>query len=134
MFENKRKTIGPAPDTLSKVHFGIMGAMGIGFLGFFGLRDSWAGLIFAHLTGLAILAFLGALTGWLACRKGYGYGRAFGIGFFLPLVLGVIAAFLWVPGDTDLPLGCGGWIAMAAGIAVSVVAALMKSVRKDPQA
>jgi hypothetical protein len=103
----------------SKIHLLFLGLLSISFVGYFALQKLWIGIIFGHTAALSIMGFYGCLAGAIAKKKGYSYGRAFQIGFFLPIILGVISAFLFVPsGERSLPLTCGGWVSLAAGIVV----------------
>lgn len=114
----------------SKLHLLFLGLLSISFIGYFALRELWIGFIFAHVAALGIMGFYGCLAGAIAKKKGYSYGRAFQIGFFLPIILGGISAFLFVPsGQSGLPLTCGGWVSLAAGIVVVISYSFVK--RKD---
>lgn len=114
----------------SKVHLLFLGLLSISFIGYFALRELWIGFIFAHAAALGIMGFYGCLAGAIAKRKGYGYGRAFQIGFLLPIILGGISAFLFVPSEQrGLPLTCGGWVSLAAGILVVISYSFVK--KKD---
>ncbi len=114
----------------SKLHLLFLGLLSISFIGYFALRELWIGFIFAHVAALGIMGFYGCLAGAIAKKKGYTYGRAFQIGFFLPIILGGISAFLFVPsGQRGLPLTCGGWVALAAGIVVVISYSFVK--KKD---
>ncbi len=114
----------------SKLHLLFLGLLSISFIGYFALRELWIGFIFAHVAALSIMGFYGCLAGAIAKKKGHGYGRAFQIAFFLPIILGGISAFLLVPsGQRGLPLTCGGWVALAAGIVVVLSYSFVK--KKD---
>ncbi len=103
----------------SKVQLLFLGLLSIGFVGYFAMRESWIGFIFAHTAAISIMGFFGCLAGAIAQKKGFRYRKAFQIGFFLPIILGGISAFLFVPaGRGNLPLTCGGWVSLATGIFV----------------
>ena len=103
----------------SKVNLLFLGLLSISFVGYFAFRKLWVGFIFGHTAALSIMGFYGCLAGAIAKKKGYSYGRAFQIGFLLPIILGAISAFLFAPsGESSLPLTCGGWVSLAAGIVV----------------
>ena len=111
----------------SKVQLFFFGLLNFSFIGYFALRQSWIGFIFAHMAALGIMGFYGCLAGTIAKNKGYRYSRAFQLGFFLPIIFGAISAFLWVPaGEGHLPLTCGGWVSLAAGIVVVIAFAVVK--------
>jgi hypothetical protein len=118
----------------SKLHLLFLGLLSISFVGYFALRKLWIGFIFAHAAALGIMGFYGCLAGAIAKKKGYSYGRAFLIGFFLPIILGGISAFLLVPsGEGGLPLTCGGWVSLAAGIVVVISYSFVKKKDADNQ-
>ena len=112
----------------SKVQLLFLGLLSISFVGYFALRKLWIGFIFGHTAALSIMGFYGCLAGAIAKKKGYSYGRAFQIGFFLPIILGAISAFLFAPeSERGLPLTCGGWVALAAGIVVVISYVFIKN-------
>jgi hypothetical protein len=111
----------------SKIHLLFLGLLSISFIGYFALQKLWIGFIFAHIAALSIMGFCGCWAGVIAQKKGYRYWKAFQIGFFLPIILGGISAFLFVPsGERDLPLTCGGWINLAVGLAVVIYYSFVK--------
>lgn len=111
----------------SKLHLLFLGLLSISFIGYFALRELWIGFIFAHVAALSIMGFYGCLAGAIAKKKGYSYSRAFQTGFFLPIILGGISAFLLVPsGQRGLPLTCGGWVSLATGIVVVISYSFVK--------
>ena len=108
----------------------FLGLLSISFIGYFVFRNHWIGFIFAHAAALSIMGFYGCLASAIAKMKGYSYWRAFQIGFFFPIVLGAISAFLLVPsGERNLPLTCGGWTSLAAGIVIVIYYSLVKKKR-----
>lgn len=114
----------------NKLNLFFLGVLSGSFIGFFALRTHWVGLIFAHTAALGIMGFYGSWAGTIARKKGYHYWAAFRLGFFLPLVLGVFAAFLFVPDDrSHLPLTCGGWVSLAAGLVVVLVYSFLRKKR-----
>jgi hypothetical protein len=113
----------------SKVHLLFLGLLSISFVGYLALRKIWIGFIFAHTAALGIMGFYGCFAGAIAKKKGYSYWRAFQIGFALPIILGGIAAFLFVPAERGLPLTCGGWVSLGAGLVVVIFYLFVK--KKD---
>jgi hypothetical protein len=112
----------------SKVQLLFLGLLSISFVGYFALRTHWIGFIFGHLAALSIMGFYGCLVAAIAKKKGYRYGRAFQLGFLLPIILGVISAFLFAPsGETSLPLTCGGWVSLATGIIIVLFYSLVRN-------
>jgi hypothetical protein len=80
------------------------------------------------------MGFYGCLAGAIAKKKGYNYWRAFQIGFFLPIILGGISAFLLAPsGEGSLTLTCGGWVSLGAGIVVVISYSLIKKKKESKQ-
>ncbi len=111
----------------SKIQLVFLGFLSISFIVYFALRGHWVGFVFAHVAAFSIMGFYGCLAGAIARMKGYGYWRAFKTGFFIPIILGAISAFLIVPdGERSLPLTCGGWTALAAGIIVVIIYSFIK--------
>ncbi len=103
----------------NKMDLLFLGILSFSFLGALAFLHHWVGFILIHIGGLSILGFYGCLSGIIAKSKGYGYWQAFLIAFLLPIILGVIAAFLFnLNGESDLPLTCGGWVSLAAGLGV----------------
>ena len=97
----------------------FLGLLSISFLGTFAFWGHWIGSVFAHFAAISIMGFYGCLTGTLAIRKGRRYWKAFKIGFFVPIILGVISGFLLGPEEgSKLPFTCGGWISLATGIVI----------------
>ncbi len=111
----------------SKIPLLFLGLLSISFLGYFAFQELWIGFVFAHAAALSIMGFYGCLAGSIAKKKGYSYPKAFQIGFFLPVILGGISAFLLVPsGEGNLPLTCGGWTSLATGIVIITFYAIIK--------
>jgi len=110
----------------SKVQLVFLGLLSISFVGYFALQKLWVGIVFGHIAALSIMGFFGCLAGTIARSKGYSYRRAFHVGFFVPIVLGGISAFLLPAGPRELPVTCGGWTSLATGAVVVLVYALLK--------
>lgn len=103
----------------STMHLLLLGMLSIGFVGYFAMQNIWPSIIFAHTAALGIMGFYGCLTGAIAKKKGYYYWMAFRLGFFIPIILGGISAFLFIPKEErGLALTCGGWVSLATGIVV----------------
>ncbi|MFC1492413.1 hypothetical protein ACFL6O_00515 [candidate division KSB1 bacterium] len=112
---------------VNKLQLLFLGVLSIGFIGYFIFREHWSGIIFGHTAAIGIMGFYGCLAGAVAVWKGYDYWKAFKIGFLLPIILGAISAFWFAPeGDRGLPLTCGGWISLAAGIIVAISYSLLR--------
>ncbi len=104
----------------------FLGLLSISFIGYFAFQKHWFGIIFAHFAAVSIMGFYGCLAGSIAKKKGYSFRRAYQIGFFLPIVLGGISAFLFVSQESSLPITCGGWISLAAGIVIVIIYSFIK--------
>ncbi len=105
----------------STMHLLLLGMLSIGFIGYFAMQKTFLGFIFAHVAALGIMGFYGCLAGAIAKKKGYYYWMAFQLGFFIPIILGGISSFLFLPeGERGLPLTCGGWVSLATGILVVI--------------
>ena len=111
---------------VSKVQLVFLGLLSISFVGYFALRKLWVGIVFGHIAALSIMGFFGCMAGTIARSKGYSYRRAFHVGFFVPIVLGGISAFLLPAGPRELPVTCGGWTSLATGAVVVLIYALLK--------
>jgi hypothetical protein len=116
-----------SPDSRSLLVF--LGLLSLSFIGYFAVRAHrstslsgyWMGLIFGHLAAVSIMGFYGCLAGAIANRKRYVYVRAFCMGFFLPILLGGISAFVMAPWeDGRLPVTCGGWVSLGSGVIVVI--------------
>jgi hypothetical protein len=112
----------------SKLQLLFLGVLSISFVGYFALRELWIGVVMGHTAALSIMGFYGCLAGAIAKKKGRSYRRAFQIGFFLPIILGGISAFLLAPLEEGI-VACGGWISLATGIVVVISYLFIK--RKD---
>ena len=100
------------------------GLLVIGVAGYFVFSIQWLRYIFAHLGGLGIMGFLGLLAGTVATCKGYGFRRAFLLGFALPILLGVLAVIIV---HFSGGRGCGGIVSLAAAILVIVLYCFAKN-------
>jgi hypothetical protein len=114
----------------NKLNLFLLGLLSASFIGFFALRTHWVGLIFAHTAALGIMGFFGSWAGTIAKKKGHHYWTAFRLGFFLPLILGIMAAFIFKPVEgSRLPITCGGWVSLAAGIVIILIYTFIKKKR-----
>lgn len=69
------------------------------------------------------MGFLGISAGTIAARKGYGFRRAFLLGFALPTLLGILAVLVvHLAGGS----GCGGIVSLAVSFVVIVLYCLAR--------
>ncbi|MFC1481364.1 hypothetical protein ACFL6E_03850 [Candidatus Neomarinimicrobiota bacterium] len=114
----------------AKLELLFLGVLSISFLGYFIFRQHWIGFIFAHTAALSIMGFYACLAGAIAQWRGFSYRRAFQIGFFPPIIAGVISAFTLRPTTNGIiPMTCGGWAALGTGLVVMVAYLLIR--KKD---
>ncbi|MCP4725116.1 MAG: hypothetical protein GY863_08775 [bacterium] len=113
---------------INKLQLLFLSILSIGFIGYFIFRMHWTGIIYGHMGAIGIMGFYGCLAGFIAARKGHDYRKAFKMGFFIPIILGVISAF-WLAdgGGRGLPITCGGWAALASGILIAVYYSIRRS-------
>ena len=104
----------------------FLGLLSVCFIGYPIFRSTSLGLVFGHIGGLSIMVFYGGLTGTLAKRKGYKYFTGFKVGLLVPIILGIVAAFLLVPSQSRLPLTCGGWTALSSGLLIVIIFLFIK--------
>ena len=69
----------------------------IGLVGYFAFWNNWTRYIFAHVGALGIIGLFAWLAGTIAARKGLNDKRAVIIGFFPPVIIGIIAVYLVDP-------------------------------------
>ena len=103
-----------------------LGLIIIGFAGGYALRDGWVSFTLYHIGGLGAVSLLACVTGTIANKKGYGYWRAFSYALSLPILLGVIGAYLVPPGDGGRPAACGGSVSLAVALIFIVAWAFVK--------
>ena len=94
-----------------------IGLIVIGFGGGLLLREGWPGFVLYHLGGMGSVGLLACASAAIAGRKGYGFWQAWLIAFILPLLVGLIVAYLVPPGDHERrPAACGGSVSLALGL------------------
>jgi hypothetical protein len=71
--------------------------LSFGLIGHFAFWNHWIRYIFAHVGALGILGLFAWFAGIVAARKGLSDKRAVLLGFFPPIILGIIAVYLVDP-------------------------------------
>jgi hypothetical protein len=95
-------------------------ALIIGLMGYFVFLNHWIKYIFAHVGALGVIGLFAWIARTIAARKGLNEIRALIIGFFPPVIFGIIAVYLVDPPKEGLiPSSCGGIVSL--GIALIVV-------------
>ena len=104
-----------------------LGLIVIGFGGGMLFRESWPGFVLYHLGGLGSVGLLASASAAIAASKGYGFWRAWLLAFFLPILVGLIFAYLVPPGDHERrPVACGGSVSLALGLIFIVGWAILR--------
>jgi hypothetical protein len=111
------KAPGHEATSARRIFLLFAGLLIIGVAGYFIFRELWLRYVFAHLAGLAIMGFLGCWAGIIARSKGYGFWRAFLLGFVPPIILGVGAVLIVHSSGGH---GCGGIVSLAAAFLVII--------------
>lgn len=93
-----------------------------GLIGYFTFWNHWIRYIFAHIGALGIIGLFACLAGAIAERKGLSYKKAVLIGFFPPIILGIIADYLVdPPREGWLPSSCGGIVSLGVALIVVII-------------
>ena len=94
-----------------------LGLIVIGFGGGLLLGEGWRSFVLYHIGGLGATGLLACASAAIARSKGYGFWRAWLLALFLPMLVGLIAAYLVPPGDDESrPAACGGSVSLALGL------------------
>jgi hypothetical protein len=112
-----------------------LGLIIVGFGGGLALRDGWLSFVLYHIGGLGAAGLLACAAAAIARRKGYDYWRAWLLACLLPVLLGLIAAYLVPPGDNgSRPAACGGSVTLALGLIFIAVWAVVRPERRATEA
>lgn len=99
-----------------------LGLIVIGFAGGYALGEGWPSFVLYHIGGLGAVGLLACASAAIAERNGYDYWRAWLISLALPLLLGLIAAYLVPPDDQGTrPAACGGSVSLGVGLILVAV-------------
>ena len=99
-----------------------LGLIVIGFAGGYALREGWLSFVLYHIGGLGAIGLLACASAAIVEKNGYGYRRAWLISLALPLLLGLIAAYLVPPDDqATRPAACGGSVSLGVGLILVAV-------------
>jgi hypothetical protein len=97
------------------------GLIVIGFGGGLLLRGGWPSFVLYHIGGLGSVGLLACASAAIARSKGYGFWRAWLLALLLPILAGLIAAYLVPPGEHERrPAVCGGSVSLAMGLILIV--------------
>ena len=104
-----------------------LGLIVIGFGGGLLLQEGWPSFVLYHVGGLGAAGLLACASGAIARSKGYGFWRAWLLAFFLPILVGLIVAYLIPPGDHESrPAACGGSVSLPLGLMFILAWALIR--------
>ncbi len=93
-----------------------------GLIGYFTFWNHWIRYIFVHIGAMGIIGLFACLAGTIAVRKGLSYKKAVLIGFFPPIILGIIAVYLVdPPRESGLPSSCGGVVSLGVALMVVII-------------
>ena len=102
--------------------------LAVGLVGYFIFWNHWIKIIFAHAGALGLIGLLACLAGRIAAKKGFSYKKAFFLGFFPPIVLGIVADYLVdPPRPNGLPSSCGGVVSLGVVFVTIIIYSLAKS-------
>jgi len=109
--------------------------MAVGFGGGYALADGWVRFALHHIGALGASGLLATAAAVIASRKGHGFWRAFSSALLIPILLGVIAAYLVPPGEGGgRPAACGGSVSLSVTLLFILVWALVKRRPGGPKA
>jgi hypothetical protein len=99
-----------------------------GLIGYFAFFNQWIRYIFAHVGALGIISFFAWLAGNIAAKKGLNVKRAVLLGFFPPVILGIIAVYIvGPPKEGVIPSSCGGIVSLAVALTIVIIYLARKS-------
>lgn len=108
-----------------------LGLVIVGFGGGYALPEGWPGFVLYHIGGLGTVGLLACASATIARNKGYNYRQTWLLALLLPVVLGLIAAYLVPPGNHESrPAACGGSVSLALGLVFVAVWAFMRRRRR----
>lgn len=118
-----QKSITPSKMSLArKIFLFSLITLISGLIGYFTFWNHWIRYIFAHIGALGIIGFFACLAGTIAARKGLSYKKAVLLGFFPPIILGIIADYLVdPPRESWLPSSCGGIVSLGVALIVVII-------------
>lgn len=103
----------------------------IGLVGYFAFWNNWTRYIFAHVGALGIIGLFACFAGIIAARKGLSDKKAVLLGFFPPIILGIIAVYLVdPPKEGVMPSSCGGIVSLGIALIVVIIYLAVKERKK----
>ena len=100
------------------------GCLLISVLGHFVIDNHSIIIITNHLGGLGIIGLFAYLTRFIAKRKGYNYIKAFKLSFFLPIIIGFLAAII-ISFKIHF-FYCGGGVSLLISFLLVIIVLIMK--------
>ena len=101
--------------------------MAVGFGGGIALEDGWVSFALHHVGALGASALLACAAAVIASRKGRGFWKAFSSALLIPILLGVIAAYLVPPAEDGVrPAACGGSVSLSVTLFFILAWALVR--------
>jgi hypothetical protein len=111
-----------------------LGSIVIGFAGGYMLHDGWLSFVLYHIGGLGAVALFACASAAIAAKNGYRYWMVWLTALLLPVILGLIAAYLLPPGDEGMrPAACGGSVSLGAGLILIIVWSVIGRRRVDSE-
>ncbi len=96
----------------------FLGLLLVGAAGSFVFDARWVEAVTNHMAGLGIVGLLACLASYIAGKKGRDPGRAFWLGFLLPIALGFVAVVLVYM--TTRFVYCGGGVILLSALLVII--------------
>ncbi len=114
-----------------KIFIFSIDALILGILGYFIFFDHWLRYILVHIGALGVIGLFACLTGAIAAKKGLNYKKAVLLGFFSPILIGIIADYLIdPPRENGLPSSCGGIVSLGVALIVVIIYYIIKKTEK----
>jgi len=104
-----------------------LGLIVVGFAGGLLLREGWLSFVLYHIGGLGTAGLLASIAAAIATKKGREFWRAWWPAFLVPILVGLVAAYLVPPGHhATRPAACGGSVSLALGLIFIAIWAVVR--------